>query len=589
MANMQNIAEFSGLSITNCRWIAAKVDKEKAQELSNKLHIHPIVASALTWRGLSDFTKAEYFISASLSNIPDPNQMLNMDKAKIVLLEAIQKGTPIRIVGDYDCDGTTGLITLLQAFRLVNPAATKNISYHVPDRERDGYGLNPGIIEKAAADGVKILISVDIGITAHSEWTMAKEKGLTGICIDHHTVLGSRAPENAIVLCPKQAGCEYPEKDLAACGISLQLSRVLLNDHKNRDAILQSLCKLVAIGTISDMVPLSSYSNRAIVQAGLRGLNSGSPNKGLDALLGISGLHNHKITSYDLGFKLGPRINAAGRMDGTTLQVISLLDSTNKEDAWSIATQIDEFNRQRQAAQQWLIEQILKKTEQEGCQDLVYVFGGEHEEGWHQGVVGIAAAKIVERYGRPALVCSIRNGIAHGSARSIKPFNIVQALEAISDGLLIKFGGHTAAAGFSLEASRLGELHRRINAYALKTLSSEDLIHTRTYEGELAPTEITVELIKTLALLEPHGIENPRPSFIVRGRLIEVRIIANKHLRLRIAGRGPSLEAIWWHHSDFYDQLKVGTNIALLGKIEINEWNGSQKPQLNVDDLYLLN
>ena len=589
MAKMQNIEEMSGLSITGCRWRAANVDEIKAKELSNKLHIHPIVGRALTWRGLSEASQAQQFISTSLSNIPDPTGMLNMDRAQITLLKGLQEGTPIRIVGDYDCDGTTGLITLLQTFRLINPATTKNISYHVPDREKDGYGLNPGIIEKASADGVKILISVDIGITAHSEWSMAKEKGITGICIDHHTILGSHAPEDAIVLCPKQAGCTYPEKDLAACGISLQLAKVLLSGHSRQEAILESLCKLVAIGTISDMVPLNSYSNRAIVQAGLRGLKTGSTNKGLDALLTISGLNNHKVSSYDLGFKLGPRINAAGRMDGTTLQVISLLDAASKEDAWTIASQIDELNHLRQAVQQWLVEQILKKIEEEDSKDLVYVLGGEHEDGWHQGVVGIAAAKIVERYGRPALICSIRNGVAHGSARSIKAFNIVKALEAVSDGLLIRYGGHTAAAGFSLLAENLSLLRKRINAHAHNTLSKEDLIHTRTYEGELNPTDINLDLIRTLALLEPHGIENPRPSFIIRGRLIEIRIIANKHLRMRIAGKGPSLEAIWWHHSDLYDQLRVGTSLAVLGKLEINEWNGAQKPQLNIDDMYRLN
>ncbi len=586
---MQNIIEFTGSSITNCQWQSANVDEEKVKSLSSKLHINPIVARALVWRGLEDFSKAQNFISASLNNIPDPIGMLNMDEAQHTLFSALQKGTPIRIVGDYDCDGTTGLITLLQTFRLLNPSSTKNISYHVPDREKDGYGLNPGIVEQAEADGIKILISVDIGITAHKEWELAKSKGITGICIDHHTILGSNAPQDAIVLCPKQAGCPYPEKDLAACGISLQLARVLLKEHKNQEAILQSLCKLVAIGTISDMVPLSSYANRAIVQAGLRGLNTGSTNKGLDALLGISGLHNHKITSYDLGFKLGPRINAAGRMDGSTLQVVSLIDAISKEDAWQMATKIDELNHQRQAVQQWLVEKILKKIEQEDYEGLVYVLGGEHEDGWHQGVVGIAAAKIVDRYGRPTLVCSIRDGIAHGSARSIKNFNIVKALEAVADNLLIKYGGHSAAAGFSLPANKLGELRERINAHAAKVLSQDDLIHTRTYEGELSPMDVNLDLIKTLALLEPHGIENPRPSFIVRGRLIETRVIANKHLRLRIAGKGPSIEAIWWHHSDLYDQLRVGKNVALLGKLEINEWNGSQKPQINIDDLYLLN
>lgn len=589
MRTMPRESDFTNLSLSNCRWRAAQIDDHIATELSQSLRVHPTVARALVWRGIKGLPEAERFISASLSSIPDPLQMLNMTTAQKVLIDALHKGESIRIVGDYDCDGTTGLITLLQTFRLINPQASKKITYHVPDRERDGYGLNPGIIEQAAADGVKTLISVDIGITAHEEWAMAQAKGITGICIDHHTVLGSKAPESAIVLCPKQAGCDYPEKDLAACGISLQLARVLLDKHPKRDAILQSLCKLVAIGTISDMVPLRSYSNRAIVQAGLKGLNTGSSNKGLDALLDVSGLRNNLITSYDLGFKLGPRINAAGRMDGSTLQVIALLDAQNSDTARTIAHQIDEFNSQRQSVQQWLTEELLSKVEQEDGKDLVFVFGGKHEEGWHQGVVGIAAARLVDRYGRPALVYSIRNGMAHGSARSIKQINIVSALEAVADGLLTKYGGHAAAAGFTLPANRIDELRQKINAYAIKALQGEPLIHTKIYEGELSPKDITLELIRSLSLLEPHGIENPKPLFIVRGKLIETRIVGNKHLRMRLAGQGPSIEAIWWQHGDMYENARVGNNVAVLGRLEINEWNGQRKPQINVDDVYRLN
>lgn len=588
MREMESTQEFSGLSMTGRRWRAAEVDEFAVAELTAKLNDRGLLARALISRGINDVNAAQQFIATSIDHIPDPNSMLNMPEAERVLLNALQNGDGIRIVGDYDCDGTTGLITLLQTFRLLNPDAARKITYHVPDREKDGYGLNPGIIERASADGVKVLISVDIGITAHHEWALARQHGMTGICIDHHTILGSRAPEDAIVLCPKQAGCDYPEKDLAACGISLQLARVLLARHPKRNAILQSLCKLVAIGTISDMVPLSSYSNRAIVQEGLRGLNNGSTNKGLGALLEVSGLCDQRITSYDLGFKLGPRINAAGRMDGSTLQVISLLDAATNADARRMAMQIDELNRQRQAVQQWLVDQVIEKVESHNSEDLVFVYGGDHEEGWHQGVIGIAASKIVERYGRPALICSIRNNVAHGSARSIKHLNIVEALSAVSDGLLVKFGGHAAAAGFTLAADRLDELRLRINAYARNMLGHHDLVPVKVYDGELSLGEISLELIQLFSQLEPYGVENPKPAFIVRGRLIETRPVGNKHLKLRIAGKGPTLEAIWWHHGELYETLRVGSNVALLGKLEINEWNGSRKPQLNVEDLYRL-
>ncbi len=578
--------DFNGLSITGCRWHKATVNSHVVTKLTKDLNVPTLLAHTLVWRGLSTKDEAEHFINASLHSIPDPNTMLNMPLVQKVIMEALAKSEPIRIVGDYDCDGTTGLITLLQTFRLVNPAASKNITYHVPDRERDGYGLNPEIIHRAKADGVKILISVDIGITAHNEWTMAKENGITGICIDHHTVLGSHAPKDAIVLCPKQAGCPYPEKNLAACGISLQLASVLLEKHPRREAIIESLCKLVAIGTVADMVPLKSPANRAIVQTGLRGLNSGTSNNGLHALLEVSGLHQQRITTYDLGFKLGPRINAAGRMDGSTLQVVALLDSISKENARVLAHQIDELNRQRQIAQQWLVDQILAIVEQQNNDDFIFVFGGEHEQGWHQGVVGIAAAKIVERYFRPTLVCSIRNGIAHGSARSTKNLNIVHALEAVADGLLTKYGGHAMAAGFTLPATLLPQFRKRINDYAHTILNDDDVIPTKNYEIELTPEDITLELFHTLAKLEPYGIENPKPSFIVRGRLTEIRSLAGRHLRLRLVAKGPTLEAVWWQHGEFYENLHLGDNIALLGKLELNEWNGTKKLQINVEDIY---
>lgn len=574
------------LSITNYRWHQVEVDELAARSLAQDLGLSQLLARLLLARGLAKPDEVKRFLSATLSAIPEPELMLNMELASHQIRNALISGEPIRIIGDYDCDGTTGLITLLQTFKLINPQA--RISYHVPDREKDGYGLNPRIIEQAKADGIKYLISVDIGITAYNEWAMARKLGITGICIDHHTVLGSSVPESAVVLCPKQAGCSYPEKDLAACGISLQLARALLKDHPRRDEILQSLCKLVAIGTVSDMVPLRSYSNRAIVQSGLAGLNSGSPNKGLSALLEISGLKDRKITAYDLGFKLGPRINAAGRMDGSTLQVIELLNANTSEEARQLATKIDRLNVRRQEAQQRLIEELLTAIEMRGSRDLVLVHGGGHDSGWHQGVVGIAAAKIVEKYGRPALVCSIRDGMAHGSARSIKNFNILRALEAVSEGLLIRFGGHAAAAGFTLEASRIDELRVRINEYAHKEFEGRELALVRSYEGELTPAEITLELIKELSCLEPHGMENPKPVFVVRGRLVEARQVGGKHLKMKLVSRGPTLDAIWWHHGELVEKVKPNAIVALMGRLEVNEWNGQRRPQLNVDDLQLL-
>jgi single-stranded-DNA-specific exonuclease len=581
------------LSLTGCHWIPASIDVQKAFHLQQQLQIPLPLARTLVHRRYKDAAHVQSFLNPSLEDIPDPRAMLNMERAEYTLLEALQKGTPLRIVGDYDCDGTTGLITLLQTFRLLNPTTAKNISYHVPDRERDGYGLNPRIVEQAARDGVKVLVSVDIGITAHQEWEQAHRLGLTGICIDHHTVLGSQAPEHAIVLCPKQAGCNYQEKELAACGLSLQLARVLLDKNPRREAILESLCKLVAIGTVADMVPLNSLANRAIVKAGLRGLSAGSKNVGLEALLNVAGLGKMDrsrgiVTGQDLGFKLGPRINAAGRMEGTTLQVISLLDAESPAEAQRLAEEIDEMNRQRQEVQQLLVEQLLDKIKQDNSQDLVYVYGGPVAEGWHQGVIGIAASKIVESFGRPALVCTIRGETAHGSARSIKQLNIVQALTAVAPGLLLKYGGHAAAAGFSLEARRLDELRAKINDYAREKVSAQDLIPTKVYEDELIPTDVTVNLAQAFRLLEPYGVENPKPLFTITGNLLETRILKDKHLKLRLSGNGTTIDCIWWQQARLQATLPVNKPVKLLGKIDVNEWQGRVTPQVVVEDAQLV-
>lgn len=573
-------------SLSGAVWKPATPPKGEIQKLQEALGIHPLVAACLINRGLTTPERAAAFLAPDLAQVPDPRPMRNLEEALRVIRGAVERRERIRIVGDYDCDGTTGLVTLRNVLRRLGPDTDEFVSYYVPDREREGYGLNPGIIEQAAEAGVRVLVSVDIGVTAHREWTLARSKGITGVCLDHHTVLGSQAPDDAVVVCPKQAGDAYPEKDLAACGLAWQMARVLLAEQPNGDSFLRSLTKLVAIGTYADLVPLSSPANRAIVTEGLRGLNNGSKNHGLAALIEVSGLAQRVISAGDLGFRLGPRINAAGRIEGTTLSVIELFDSRTPEEAHTRAQQIDAWNKERQEVQRSLVAQLEKDIAEQAGGDVVYVLAGRHADGWHQGVVGIAASKVVETYHRPALVCSIRGDVAHGSGRSIPQFNLIEALQAVGrDGLFLRYGGHPAAAGFCLPTERLPELRRRLNEYARKVLPLENLTRAYVYEGVLPVSELTPTLIEHLTKLEPHGVGNPAPRFVIRGRILEQRILKDAHLKLILSDGGCRTEVLWWQQSGYADQLPKDTLVEVLGRPDVNVWNGRTTAQFIATDI----
>jgi single-stranded-DNA-specific exonuclease len=549
-------------------------------------------------RGLSSAGEIRKFLTPEFVNhLHSPFLLRDMDRAVERLRRAVRDRERIMIVTDFDVDGTTSSVILSHTLRLLG--AGERISCYIPDRFSEGYGLSRQIVERAAADGFQIIVTADIGIKSHAEARMARELGVDLIICDHHLPDGEDIPADAFaVLCPKgSSGVDYPNKNLAACGVSLKLADALLGGHEKRAAILASLAKLAAIGTVADMVDLSASENRAIVTHGLRALNQRSSNPGLRALLKLSQVGD-PVTSFDVGFRIGPRINAAGRIAHAD-SVLALFDAKTDDEAMKIAFKLDAMNAQRQHLQGVLVEKLktMVATAAMGAMgamvegqgdalDRVLVFGGTEAEGFHRGVIGIACSKMVDLTGRPTLICSIdEEGIAHGSGRSIGGFHLVEALDTVSDAL-IKYGGHPMAAGFTAAAAKIEELRYRLNRHAAEVLSDDDIGRVLTADVEIRLEEATVGLAGALARLEPHGVGNPQPLFLIRRLpLRSVQTLKEKHLKLRVGGEKVSLEALWWNAAEHLPKFAGAPEVSLMCRLEINKWNGRETCQLKVVDV----
>jgi single-stranded-DNA-specific exonuclease len=547
---------------------------------------HELLLRCLLNRGIAETDSISRFLNPTFpANLHAPALLRDMPLAVERLRQAIQQQERILVVTDFDVDGTTSSVILSQTLRLLGAADL--LSCYIPDRFTEGYGLSKQIIEKAASEGIKLILTADIGIKSHAEARLAKELGLDLIICDHHLPDGEDVPADAYaVLCPKgSSGEDYPNKHLAACGVSLKLADALLDGHPKREAILSSLAKLSAIGTVADMVDLSADENRAIVRHGLQSLSQPSPNPGLRALLKVAQVGN-PVTTYDVGFRLGPRINAAGRIAHANT-VLALFDAKTAEEADALAQRLDELNLERQQIQINLQARLLAFIDFLGDRlDRVLVFSGTEAEGFHRGVLGIACSKVVERTGRPTLICSINEeGVAHGSARSIDGFHIVEAMDSVSD-LFVKYGGHPMAAGFTIKAEKLEELKYRLNRYAGEMLNDETLGRSFTADAEIKLAQLTPELIRSLQRLEPHGSGNPAPLFLLpHVQVRAVDVLKEKHLKLALQDGQHSIAALWWNAAEYGDRLAPTLRVNVLCKLEINEWNNRETCQLKVIDL----
>ena len=517
------------------RWQARAADGDPLDpaRLAAALELPEIVAGLLAARGIGSVEEAHRFLHPSLDHLHSPMEMLGMREAVARLERAIAQSEAMLIYGDYDVDGTMATVILKTVVELLGGRC----DFHVPHRLLEGYGMRDEVIERAAANGVRLIISVDTGIRAFAAAETAERAGVDLIVTDHHLVAQREGVPRALaVLNPNQPGCGYPCKFLCGAGVAFKLAQALL-ERAGRARLVPSFLKVVAIATIADAVPLRG-ENRVLVSLGLQGL-SRVVNPGLKALLevcelGASGLKEGRTPSaHEVAFRIAPRINAAGRMD-MAKDVVELFTVKDGARAQELALRLDQLNTARQQEEQRISEAVLRQVEEsaELRESPCMVVEGE---GWHRGVIGICASRVVERFGRPALVIARDGEEAHGSGRSIAGFHLLDALETAPE-LFVRFGGHAHAVGFAMRAEHVGELRRRINDYARARLGGEPLQPVLEYDAELTMDEVTPRLWEQLRSLQPFGMGNPEPVFLARGVTLmgEARVLREKHLKLKL-------------------------------------------------------
>jgi single-stranded-DNA-specific exonuclease len=502
----------------------------RASENSKSRSAHTL-ARLLIGRGIEDVEAASRFLSPSVDHLYAPERMAGLRAAVDRLDAAIERKEPILIYGDYDVDGTMAVIILKTAIELCGGAA----DFHVPHRIREGYDLRDDVIERAAAAGIRLIISVDMGIRAFAPAETAQRLGVDLIVTDHHLPGPDGVPRATAVVNPNQAGCTYPYKQLCGAGVAFKVAQGLMQrrlDEKDHARMLRSFMKVVAIATIADSVPLTG-ENRVFAKLGLDALRR-AVNPGLKALLEVAQISTKRPpTSTEVAFRIAPRINAAGRMD-IARDVIELFSVKDPVRARVLAAKLDRLNADRQEEERRILRSIEERILNDPvlCEAYCIVVDGE---GWHRGVIGIAATRVVERYHRPAMVIAREGDEAFGSGRSIHAFHLLEAVEA-SHALFTRYGGHSHACGFAMPSANVVQLRAELDAFARARLTPADFDPVLDLEAELHLDEITPTLFQVLRLLEPHGAGNHEPAFSASGvRLIAPpKILKDKHIKLKL-------------------------------------------------------
>jgi single-stranded-DNA-specific exonuclease len=569
------------------RWILPANGQSSVESLALSAKVPTLIAELLLARGIATPEEAERFFNPRVHDLLAPAEMLGMAAALTRLRQAITTGETVLIYGDYDVDGTTATVLLKTAIEICGGVAR----YHIPHRLKEGYGMHGDVLAEAKATGITLVISVDTGIRAHAASERALALGLDLIVTDHHLpdeTLG--VPHALAVLNPNQAGCTYANKSLCGAGVAFKLAQALLEAHdpvRAREKLLPSFLKILAIATVADAVPLVG-ENRVIVALGLRELRK-PVNAGLRALMECAKLDPAKrLTATDVAFRLAPRINAAGRMD-IAADVVELLTTRDVALAGALALKLHTLNEDRRAVELKIVQAMearLAADPREAEAPLLVLDG----EGWHRGVLGIAASRIVDKWHRPALVLGHEDGQAHGSGRSIAAFHLLDAITSCAD-LFTRFGGHAHAVGFSLPSENVPELRRRLIAYAGEKLTAEDRIPDLRCAAQMPLEMVDAAMMQWLAKLEPLGMGNPEPLFMGRNLCVVAvpRVMKERHIRLRVATNQNSAawNAVGWHMAALVEELAIaiGTRVDMVFRLRENEHPDFGGTELEMVDL----
>jgi single-stranded-DNA-specific exonuclease len=556
---------------------------EVVPALASQLGVHPLAARVLASRGYRTAETASAFLAHELSALPHPETMKGMAEGVGLLVAALARGEKVTLYGDYDVDGVCSTALLSLFLRSLGG----KVATYIPQRLGEGYGLNKAALERIAADGTRVLVTLDCGITAVDEVARARELGLQVIVVDHHTV-PDPLPRAHAILNPLQPGCGYPTKHLCAAGVAFNLCmglRMRLRAdgffQTRTEPNLRSYLDLVALATVADVVPLTR-ANRILVKHGLAELGAGR-RLGVRALKEVSGLGARApVTTGQVGFRLGPRINAAGRLDDASVG-LKLLTTEDEAEAHALAQALDVANTERKAIEQGILGEALEQAAaRPQARGLVL-----YSEKWHPGVIGIVASRVVERFHRPTVLIATDKVSGRGSARSIEGFNLVEALGRCGEHLA-RYGGHRHAAGLSIDAPKLPAFRDAFEAVAHQALREEDLLPRCRVDAVLSPSEVDEEAAEALEALAPFGNGNPEPVFATRRLVAHPKVLPSKspgapgHLRLAIEGER-RLHAIGFGMADRVALTEGPVDLAY--QLTLDEWNGQRRLQLKVKDI----
>ena len=553
------------------------IEPQTIESISQKHHIHPTIARILLQRSISSPESISSFFNPKIENLYDPFLMKDMEPAVDRIIRALQDGEQILIYGDYDVDGVTSVSILYDGlFRLGG-----KVSFFIPSRFNEGYGVSLAGIEKAKTKKAKLIITVDCGITAVKEIEAATQSGMDVIVCDHHEP-GDTLPSAVAVLDPKRPDDPYPFKELAGCGVSYKILQAVVQKLKLNPAFAERYLDLVALGTAADIVQLID-ENRIFVKVGLEKINN-APRPGIEALIKSCGLYDSEIMVSTIVFNLAPRLNAVGRISNAK-KAVHLLTTDSKQQARNIARILERENQIRKNIDEETFESAKHMIEQQVDLDRKRVIVLANKE-WHPGVIGIVASRIMEKYFRPTILISIQDGIGKGSARSSANFDIYQAFKHLEH-LLINYGGHRFAAGITIHPDKIEELDEQINEFAQSYLQIKDLIPKLNIDAEVSFDQFTAEFFNDLKAMAPFGPSNMRPVFVSRNLNVfgQPGLIGQGHIRVKLKQNAFVLDAIAYNFGEYLDQLrKPGAKVDCAYSLYENHWNGQTTIQMKIKD-----